>query len=80
MAVANLPAQNATTVVALESVATAALVAALFRFLIRIVTAIVDTVAAALGVDADMIVTLKPFWWTVFSFCNKRTKKDIEID
>jgi hypothetical protein len=66
VAVANLPAQNAPAVVALESIPTATLVGALFRFLVRIVSAIVDAVTAIFNVDANVIVAFKTFRWAVF--------------
>jgi hypothetical protein len=66
VAVANLPAQNTPPVVTLESIPTAALVRALFRFLVRIVSAVVDAVAAIFHVDADVIVALKTFRRAVF--------------
>lgn len=66
VAVAYLPTQNTTAVIALEAIATAAFIRTFFRFLIRIVTAIVDAVAAILNVNADVIVAFKSFRWTKF--------------
>lgn len=67
VAVANLPAQNAPAVVALEPIPTTTLVGALFRFLVRIVSAVVDAVTAIFNVDANVIVAFKTFRRAVFS-------------
>ena len=67
--VANLPAEDAAPIVALEPIPTSAFVGALFRFLVGTVkvTAVVDTVETVLHVDADVIVALEPLLRTVFS-------------
>lgn len=67
VAVAYLPTQNTAAVVALEVIAAAAFIRAFFLFLIRIVIAIIDTIAAILNVNTDGIFTFKSFRWTVFS-------------
>lgn len=59
--VADLPTEDAASVVALEAISTSALALTLFRFLVRIVTAIVDAVATTLHVDTDVVVALEPF-------------------
>ncbi len=66
MAVANLPTQNTATIVALESITSATLVRAFFRFLIRIVSAVINAVTAIFDVDANVIVTFKTFRGAVF--------------
>ena len=64
--VANLPAENAAAVVALEPIPTSAFIGALFGFLVRTVTAIVNTVATVLHIDADVIVALESLLRTEF--------------
>jgi hypothetical protein len=65
--IANLPTQNTPAIVALESIPSATFLRAFFRFLIRIVSAVVDAVTAIFNVDANVIVTFKPFRRAVFS-------------
>jgi hypothetical protein len=66
VAVANLPTQNTATIVALESITSATLVRTFFRFLIRIVSAVINAITAIFDVDANVIVAFKTFRGAVF--------------
>lgn len=67
VAIANLPTQNAPSVVALESIPTATFVLAFLWFLIRIVSTIVYSVTTTLQVNADVVVAFESLRRTVFS-------------
>lgn len=60
MAVADLPAQDAPTVVALETIPAAAFVSTFFWFLVRVVTTVIDAVTSVFHVDTDVVVTFEP--------------------
>ena len=65
--IANLPAEDTASIIALESITTGTFVTTFFRFFVGSVPTIVDPVALIFGVDADVIIALEPFSRTEFA-------------